>query len=127
MKKSILAIIFVFLLPNAGLFAITKHYNINRPKNTKDIEYPHDKWDILEDLGMGILYSFSAGIAAVRGNIPGAIAGTWNGSKKLSKVAKKYQENLQFERELNEKSYHGYEPIEKEYDQCYDTYDRVTK
>lgn len=76
-QKLVLAIAFVFLLPKSHLFAITKpkHYNINRPKDTKDIQYPHDNWDLLEDLGMGIVYSLSAGFAAVRGNIPGAIAG----------------------------------------------------
>lgn len=125
MKKAIIAII--FLLPQVGLFAVTKHYNINRPKNTKDIEYPNSNKEMLADLGWGILHSFSGGYSAVHGNIPGAIIGASNGIKNFLKVAEKYQENLQFEREVTEKSYNSYEPMEKEYDQGYDAYDNANR
>lgn len=127
-RKAIIVIIFVFLLPQSGLFAITKpkHYNINRPKDRKDIEYPHNEWDMLADIGWGILYSLGGGYAAVQGNITGAIIGAGTGAKNILKAVEKYQENLQYERELVEKSYNNYEPMEKEYDQGYDAYERMT-
>lgn len=128
-RKLVITIIFIFLLPKSDLFAITKskHYNINRPKDTKDIQYPHNNWELLEDLGMGVVYSLSAGFAAVHGNIPGAVAGAYNGTKNFLKVSGKYQENLQFEREVIEKSYNSYAPMEKEYDQSYNVYDLMTR
>lgn len=126
-RKSIITIIFVFLLPQSGIFATTKHYNINRPKDRKDIEYPNNNTDMLADLGWAILYSLSGGYSAAHGNIAGAIVSTSQGVKSVLKVVEKYQENLQFERELVEKSYNNSsEPIEKEYDQGYDAYERMT-
>ncbi|MGL4348762.1 MAG: hypothetical protein ACRCSV_04835 [Chlamydiales bacterium] len=127
MKTAIIAIIIVFFLPEGSLFAVTKHFNINRPKNTKDIQYPNSNADMLGDLGWAVLYSLSGGYSAVHGNVSGAIIGTSNGVKKFLNVVEKYQENLRFEREMDEKSYNGYEPIEKDYDQGYNGYDHSNR
>lgn len=62
MKIAVMAMVLAFLMGEADLFAITKHYNINRPKNTKDIEYPYDTMDMIGDLGWAILYSLGGGV-----------------------------------------------------------------
>lgn len=127
MRKATIAIVLVFLLKEGNLLGITKNYNINRPKNTKDIQYPYDNMDIIGDLGWAILYSLGGGYSAVHGNIAGAIIGTSNGVKNFLKVVEKYQENLQFEREFDKKNFNGYESIEKEYDQGYNAYDNANQ
>lgn len=127
MIKATIAIVLVFLLKEGNLLGITKHYNINRPKNTKDIQYPYRDQEILTDIGLGILYSFSGGVGIIRGNIPGGILGTVNGAKNFIKAIEKYQENLRFERDFDQKNFNGYELIEKEYDQGYDAYDNTNQ
>lgn len=113
MKKTIIVITVIFLLPQSGLLAVNKHYNINRPKNTKNLHSLNSNEEILADLGWGVLYSLRGGYSAVHGNIPGAIIDASNGMKNFLKVAEKYQENLQFEREVTEKSYNSYEQWKK--------------
>lgn len=67
MRKVTIPIVLVFLLKEGNLLGITKHYNINRPKNTKDIQYPYRDQEILTDIGLGILYSFSGGVRIIIG------------------------------------------------------------
>lgn len=127
MKIGVIGIFFALLLTESDLSAITKHYNINRPKNTKDIKYPYNTMDILGDMGWAILYSLGGGYSSVHGNITGAIIGTSNGVKNFLEAVEKYQENLQVEREFDQRNFNGYEPIEKDYDQGYDAYDNANR
>ena len=61
----------------------------------------------------------AGGVAAVGGNVPGAVLGIVTGAEKFISAAKKYNENIQYEHDRDNENQ---SPIDKDNDQ--DSWDR---
>ena len=51
------------------------------------------------DVVKGVCYSAAAGVSAAHGNVPGTVGGVIAGSESFLSAAKKYNENVKFEKE----------------------------
>ena len=71
----------------------------NESSNNKEPEKPYSNGEIILDVVKGVCSSAAAGVAAAGGNIPATVSGIILGSEKFIEAAKKYNENVQFEKE----------------------------
>lgn len=71
----------------------------NESSSSNEPEKPHSNGEIILDVVKGVCSSAAAGVAAASGNIPATVGGIIIGSEKFIEAAKKYNENVQFEKE----------------------------
>lgn len=67
--------------------------------NNTETEKPHSGGEIALDVVKGVCSSAAAGVAAANGNVPAAVGGLIIGSEKFIEAAKKYNENIKFEKD----------------------------
>lgn len=94
-----------------GVITFSAEVGSNEEKSVdSDAEKPYSNKEILTDVGMGIGSSALAGISAAGGlaGIPFAIVGVWEGAKSFEDAAKKYNENVRFEKEMAEQEADDY-------------------
>ncbi len=93
MKKALLII---------SLFITSNSFGEEQQKS--DPESPHSSGEIAYEVGMGVASAAAAGVSAAHGNIPGAIVGVATGAKNFISAAKKYNENVQYEKDCQRDS-----------------------
>lgn len=91
----------------------------NEVSNSNEPEKPHSDGEIILDVVKGVCSSAAAGVAAASGNIPATVGGIIIGSEKFIEAAKKYNENVQFEKETQSQEKDDYD---KSHD--HDSWDR---
>ena len=93
-------IAFILIVPTCCLFS-----NEHSEKNP-DEGKPHSSGEVALDVTKGIVYSAGAGVAAARGNIPGAVGGIIAGAESFKRAAEKACENIEYEKNIdNERDY----------------------
>lgn len=94
--RNLTAIVLVLISLNASVFASSK-------EKDEGPEPPQSSGEIAWHVGIGVASAAAGGVAAAGGNIPGAVVGVANGAKNFIDAAKKYNENVQYKNDREEK------------------------